>query len=456
MQVGVMLVLARVLEPRDFGLFAMAQVVMVLVQAVAGQGIPEALVQADRDGDVEWSTGFRAVLTGSLGGALIMGGAAGLIAPLFDEPALGVLLLGLAPALVLSGLHSIFYARARFGLMFAEHARAGIIGAVATFAAGVPAALAGWGVWALVAGFYAGMAVETALLARATGSVPFRQFDRAAYTRLVRYGRHIVAASLTTFLERRSDDYFVGLFLGPEVLGLYAIAYRVLELATTVFLRAVERVAFPVFAKLQTAPDLVADGVRTSFRFVALLSFPAFAGIAVVAPDLLVTVLGASWEGAGPPLRILAVSGFALSATLVIPSILRALGRPHWNVVINGIKGGVLAVMFAFAARVDLSAVAWVFTVGSFLTLPVFLVAARRLIPLDVRGYLAEGAAPLVATGLMVAGLVAVAPALATLGSGARLAVDILLGVVLYTAVITVVGRRHVRELGERIRALAR
>lgn len=455
-QVGVMLVLARVLEPRDFGLFAMSQVVLTLVQAVAGQGIPEALVQADREDPADWSTGLRAVLAGSFAGGVVVAGGAPLLATLFDEAALGPLLVGLAPAVLLAGLHSMFYARARAGLMFAEHARAGIAGAVATFVVGVGTALAGGGVWALVAGLYAGQAVETGLLARATGVIPASMFDRDAYRRLIRYGRHIVGASLTTFLERRSDDYFVGLFLGADVLGLYAVAYRVLELATTVFLRAVERVAFPVFAKLQARPDLLADGVRTSFRFVALVSFPAFAGLAVVASDLMVAALGATWVGAAAPLRALAVSGFALSATLVLPSVIRALNRPQWNVVINGSKGVVLAALFALAAQVNVTAVAWVFSAGVFLTLPVFLAAVKRLVPLDIGGYLAEGAAPLVASVVMVAGLAAVAPALGGWPVGLRLATEVALGVGLYGAAILLVGRRHVHELRERIQSLRR
>lgn len=454
-QLGIMLVLARLLDPRAFGLFAMVQVVLVLLQGLVAQGLPDALIQADEGDDrVAWSTGMLAVLAGGATGtgALIL--MAPLVVAMFGDPALEPLVVWMAPAALLHGVHAIFYARARDRLMFAEHARAGIASAIASFAVGVPVALAGYGVWALVVSAYAAQVVETTLLIRATGRIPLAGFDWASYRRLLRFGRHIVAGSMTTFLNRRADDYFVGLFLGPSALGVYAVAYRVLELVTTVFLRAVERVAFPVFAKLRGSPELMVDGIRTSFRFTSLVAFPAFAGLALVAPDLVLAALGASWAGVIDPLRILALGGIALCAVNVLPSAIRAMGYPQWNVAISAVHGVLVAGGFALTARWSVEAVSWVFTVGVLLAFPVFFVAVRRLVPVPIRGYLAEAAGPLGATAVMVTALLLLLPVLEPVGALVRLPAAVATGALVYTGAILVIGRSHVDELIDRLAAL--
>ena len=455
LQLGLILVLARLLTPRDFGLFAMAQVVLSLLHPVAVQGIPEALVQSDRDDDRTWAAGFRAVMVGSALAAAALVVAAPALGGLFSAPDLIGILRWLAPAALLYGLHSMAYARIRSQLEFGAHARAGLAGGAAELVVGVAVAAAGFGVWALVAGFYTTLAVETALLLRATGGLPWRGYDAAEYRRLLRFGRYMVAASFTTFLNRRSDDFFVGLLLGPKVLGFYSVAYRLLELMTTVFLRAVERVAFPVFSKLRSTPQLVADGIRTSFRFTSLVAFPAFAGLMVVAPDAVVVALGGQWAAAVAPLRILALGGVALCATNVLPGAIRAAGYPQWNVTIAAVKGVLLAAAFYAAAGFGLEAVAWVFTVGVYAVFPAFFAAARRLFPLSLGRYLAEGAGPLAASAVMVFGLWFLTPALTGWDPAARLAVQIAGGAALYLVAALIVARPQMIALWDRLRGLA-
>lgn len=454
LQLGLILVLARLLTPRDFGLFAMAQVVISLLHPVAVQGLPEALVQSDRDEDVTWATGLRAVMAGSALAAVVLLLAAPLLAALFNAADLTAVLRWLAPGAVLYGLHAMAYARIRSRLDFDAHARAGLAAGAAELAVGIPVAIAGLGVWALVAGFYANLILETGLLLRSTGALPWRGFVRREYRRLLRFGRFIVAGSVTTFLNRRSDDFFVGLLLGPQVLGYYNIAYRLLELMTTVFLRAVERVAFPVFAKLQSEPRLVADGIRTSFRFTSLVAFPGFAGLMVVAPDAVLVALGGQWGAAVAPLRILALGGLALCATNVLPGAIRAAGYPQWNVTIAAVKGVLLAAAFYLAAGIGLEAVAWVFTVGVYLVFPAFLAAARRLFPVPVGGYLAEAAAPLAATLIMVAALWALGPVVDGWAPVWRLAANVAAGVAVYLAGAWVLARRQLSALAARARGV--
>lgn len=454
-QLGIMLVLARLLEPRDFGLFAMAQVVLALIQALTTQGIPDALVQADEsDNRTLWSTGLLAVTGAAITAACLLWLSAPLVARMFGEPALRSLVVWMAPSVVFHGVYSMTFARARDRLLFGAHARAGVAGAAAAFVAGVPVAFAGHGVWALVAAAYAGQIVETGLLIRAAGWVPIAGFDGAGYRRLFRFGRHIVGGALTTFLNRRADDYFIGLFLGASALGIYAIAYRVLELLTTVFLRAIDRVAFPVFAKLKESPQLLADGVRTSFRFTSLLAFPTFAGALIVAPDLLTVVLGDAWIDAAGPLRILALGGIGLCIVNVLPSAVRAMGYPQWNVAISAIQGVVMAAAYAVAARSGIEAVAWVFTAGTLLVFPLFFAATTKLIPLRLGSYLSEGGGPLAATLVMGTGVWGVVSTFQSLSPTVRLAAGVVAGIVVYVAAVMVLARPHARELLQRIRSL--
>lgn len=451
LQLGVMLVLARLLEPRDFGLFAMAQVVLLLTQPIAEQGIPEALVQRDRSDPDAWSTGFLAILASCLGAALLILLTAGPLALVFRSPALEPILRWLSPILVVQGIHSFLYAHLRAGLDFASQAGAGIAGAVVAGIAGVAAAVSGLGVWSLVITAYSGVLVETLLLFRVTGRVAVTGFDTVIYRELLGFGRFIVAGGITTFLHRRTDDYFVGLFLGAEILGIYSIAYRVLEVTTTVSLRAVERVAFPVFAKLQARPELMSDAIRTSFRFTSLVTFPMFVGLVLVAHDLVLVALGPRWLPAVTPIRILSVSGIALCATNVLPSVLRAVGLPQRALAIGAVTGVILTGAFAMAAQWSLDAVAWVFTIGVYAVFPFFYVAVRRTVPISIGAYLSEAVRPLLATTVMAVVVLLAGSFLHPLAPPARLGLEVAIGSASYALVLLIFARGLLGELQQRL-----
>lgn len=450
LQMATVIVAGRILAPAAFGLFAMAQVVVVLGSTVVDHGLSEALVQRDDPSPDEWGTAFwTATAMGLAVGAMVLS-LSGVLSDVLGADEVKPLLWALAAGFPLVAWSRVYGGRLRSGLYFREMAIATTVGALVSAATTMVLAIGGVGVWSLVGGHLGGLSVQLAMQVVVAKWLPKLVWSAHHYRRLFRFGRHIVVGEWTTFLSRKSDDFFVGRLLGVDALGYYSIAYRLNESATTVILRSLERVAFPVYARLKNSAQ-IGMALYTTHRLASVLAAPAFAGLIVVADELVLTVLGATWAGAILPLRILAGSGFVVAAAVGLPPALKAIGRPD-RVVQIALGRAVLGVgIFYLCAKVSVAVVAWGHIVTRLIALPAFLAAARALLHLRTRQYLAQAVVPTLCAAGMAALLLLADSYLVGIAGATQIVVLLLLGCVIYPLLLWIVrpalGREILSEL---------
>ena len=239
----VFFVLARLLDPADFGTVALASVFVVLLSLLVESGFGEALVQRGTVTARDLDTGFWANTAMGIGLACLLAGTAPLIAAPFHQPDLGPVLQVLSPALVLAGLSSVPQALLRRELAFRQLALRGIAGTVAGGVVGVGMALAGFAVWSLVGQALANALIGAVVLWLGCSWRPGRDVSRATFGELSRFGANVLGERVALFISRRSDDFLIGLVLGPVALGLYTAAYRILLLFTETLIWTVEAVS---------------------------------------------------------------------------------------------------------------------------------------------------------------------------------------------------------------------
>ena len=242
------LVLARLLAPADFGLLAMAAVVIALLQTAVEQSFADALVQRRDVTPGLLDTAFWSTLGAGLAAGLLVLVAAGPVALLYSEPALEPVVTVLAASLPLTSLGATHLALLRRRLDFAPIAKRGLIANLAGGTAAIGVALAGGGVWSLVAQSLVVAGVGSLVLWQAVDWRPERRFHREQFGELGRFGGSLVAANMVNFANRYADDLIIGLVLGPVALGFYTVAYRLLWAATRVLAGVASAVAFPAFS----------------------------------------------------------------------------------------------------------------------------------------------------------------------------------------------------------------
>jgi O-antigen/teichoic acid export membrane protein len=373
------LVLARVLGPETYGVISAATVYVTFTTLLLDQGLAAALVQ--RPATTRRLAG--AVASANLIAAVVLGGLTILLSPqvasFFHAPALAPLLAVLGGGLLLKGLAITPRAMLQRDLRFRTIGQTDIAGGTIGATAGIIAALTGSGIWAM-AWMVLGTDVVIAVLMLVAGkgsATPNLHFGELR--EILPFSLRVFGSNGLAFLSRNTDNILIGRFLGVGALSLYSMSYRVLVVPVQMIGQTVNRVVFPVFARLQDRVDLVARGLLRAMDVLAFAAIAPMVLVSVAAPELLGLVLGPEWAPAAPILTVLAIAGAKETVFYVTGPLMRARGAGklifRYEVlatviqvggIVIGLNGGVLGV-------------AWGWTIAGFVLMPVQLLIQRRM-----------------------------------------------------------------------------
>ena len=397
--------LARLLPPKDFGLLAFASVFTAFLQVFIEQGIADAVVQRAETRPGHFSAAFWFNLTVStfLGGGLWL--SAGVISSLVHTPGLAPILRGLAPLLLFSalgGIHaSILKRRLEFKLLAIQNLVCTVVGG----AVAIICAFSGCGVWALVFQQLAYAGLGAVMLWCSEPWRPGFRFALADLKDLSAFSIHVTSSAFLDFFNRRSDDFLIGCFLGPVVLGYYSLAYRLLLTFTRLINSPFNSVAFSAFARLQEDGAELRRFFDHLTRLTGTIAFPVFLGLAAIAPEFLTTLFGQRWLIAAPVFRILCMVGILHSVAFLHGALLRAVGKANWQMWFT--FAGALTNVIGFYCFVHMGVlcVAGWYVVSAYLWLTVDLCMIRSVLGHSTLSYLARFSVPIL-KGLAVAAVV--------------------------------------------------
>lgn len=398
--------LARLLSPEAFGLVALASVFTAFIEIFLDQGFSAAIVQRSDLEREHLDTAFWVTIL--VGFLLTVGAiaASGLVAALFSEPRLAPVLRWLSLGFVLSALSSTQTAILQRQLAFKSLAARSLAATTVGGVAGISMAFAGFGVWSLVVQNLANGLAGAIVLWRASDWRPGFSLSRKHYKELFSFGVSVVGNNTLNVLVRRSDDFLIGYFLGPTLLGYYTIGYRLLLVIIRLVTGITNAVAFPTFSRLQQDPKRMLRAFYNVTQYTSLLAFPVFIGLAVLAPELVPALFGEKWAPSIPVMQVLALIGILQSVLFFNGSVMRASGKPSWEFSVMLLNAVCSVIGFLLAVRWGIVAVAASFVIVGYSVAPISYVAVRRLIQIDIRTYLGQFMAPLSASLIMVAVIV--------------------------------------------------
>lgn len=431
-----LIVLSRLLDPAAFGLIALAAVFLAFVQIFVEQGLTDALVQRDRLDPEHLDAAFWS----SLGAGVLLAGASALAAPLvarlFHEPALAPVVRWLSLGLVFPALSGVQQAllrrRLEFRTLAVRTTAAAVVGAVAA----VVAAVRGMGVYSLVVQTLVTGVVGTVVLWAVAEWRPSLRFSLPHFRELFGFGASVLGTNLLTFVGRNADDLLIGYFLGPVPLGYYSVAYRLVRTAASLLRNVTNSAALPAFARVQNEPERIRAAFYQGAHYTSVLAFPAFAGMSLLAPELVRAVFGPQWGPSAPVMRVLALVGILHTVFAFNTSVMLALGKASWRFWLTFLKAVMDVAAFAVALRWGIVGVAGAFVLSGYLFLPLPVYAVHRLVGLDLRTYLAQYRAPFLATLLMSGVVLAVRPLLAGAPPLPRVAAGAMVGALAYAAAL--------------------
>jgi O-antigen/teichoic acid export membrane protein len=309
LQLGFGAVMARLLDPGAFGLVAMCLVSLRLFSYVSQIGLSMTLGAVQRstmsDRDLRISLGVVwASSAASIVAALVLAPLAGRF---FGQPAIVPMLQVLSASLLLAGLSNVSISLLRRQLRFKALALVEVLSyGLGYGAAGVLAAQAGAGAWALVVANL-GQVMLSFLLAYAFTRHPLLPVWGDAQPGHWRYGLRHTAISFTEFLSANADAALIGRIVGDAGLGLYNRAHLLVHQPVDKAAGILTRVLFPVVTQLQTEPARVGSVFVLGVGVIGVFGAGVAMAIHTSAAEVVAVLLGPKWGQAVPVVRWLAL-----------------------------------------------------------------------------------------------------------------------------------------------------
>ena len=399
----VFIALSRLLSPEDFGLVALATIFTEFVEIFLDQGFSAAVIQRSKLDLEHLDTAFWiSIVMGGLLTAMNIG-ASGFVAQFFHEPRLALILSILSLSYIINALSTTQLAILQRNMAFKALARRSLAASIIGGVVGIGMALAGFGVWSLVGQDLAQGAAAAVILWRSSDWRPGFRVTVKHYKELFSFGVNVVGNNLLNVSIKHADDFLIGYYLGPTMLGFYTVGYRLLIIIIRLVTEVSNTVAFPAFARLQQEGERMRRAFYKVTQYTSLLSFPIFIGLATLAPQIVPAVFGQKWAPSIPVMQVLSMIGILQSVLFFNGSVLRASGKPNWELGIMTLNAVLSVLGFMIAVRWGIVAVAVSFVITGYLLAPVSYLAVRRMIHIELKPYLSQYVVPLAAALSMVA-----------------------------------------------------
>ncbi len=342
-KIGGGIALAHLLAPSDFGVVAVALIVIEFGKMIQTLGLRPAIVQRGVDNEERLNTAFCIQLIVSVVLVVLI---CTVIAPgwaqWYNEPkilhvvqlssvVLIIQLFGFLPLVTSQG-------HMRFGLINASL----FVRAAVTTLASVLFAVLWRNYWAIVYGQLVGAGVWLAVLWIKTRYRPSLRFSPPMAKDLIGFGKFFFLHSVLLFFGQHLDKLLTGKILDLETLGIYYQAQKWPLMLVIMSSSAVQPVFFTAFCKKRSDVPALAAAYQQMLLRMSLLVFPACIGLFIISEDFVTHVLGSEWLPALTPLRWLAAVAMIRLLNAVTSPMIKAIGRPDLVFYLSCIANGVL------------------------------------------------------------------------------------------------------------------
>lgn len=338
---GSTFVVIRVLSPSDYGLFAMTQVVLVLLNMLNGYGLASALIQRGDAGRQAQRQLFGMLILLNL----VLGATQFVCAPFaaayYRQPMVADLLRVQALLYIATPFIALPYALLSREMDFRKQAKVNFASGIAGAIVALAGAWGGLGVWTLVAAPIALFGVRAIGMTWAANSLMWPSFDFRGAGDIARYGGVMATGQIFWFLQSQADVFIAGRLFDPHQLGIYTTSLFLTQIFVSKFVPPLNEVAFSAYARLRDDRAAVAAAFVKSARIIFVVAMPFYLGLAVTARPLVEVVLGPKWVEAAPVVHWLALAMPMMTLQTLYAPASDACGRPGIGAK-NGATGAIL------------------------------------------------------------------------------------------------------------------
>jgi len=449
------IVVARLLTPADFGIVAMAMVVIGFLEVLTHTGVDLALIrdaQATREHyDSAWTMEIlqAAVL------AAVLFAAAPATARYFGDPRVLEVMQVLSLRALIGGFENIGVVAFRRELAFVREFWFGVVKKFATVALTIGVAIALRSYWALVIGIVGGRLLDVII---SYVMHPYRpRLSLARLREIWNFSRWLLLARIANVLNRKLDEFVVGGQAGTIAMGNYFVASDVATAPSEEVVAPMTRGIFPVYSRQLDDRKRLAESFMTVLATTTYLCVALGFGVSAVAPELVPSILGDQWLSAVPLMQWLGLCGVAIGLGLTVDPLLLAIGRASLTARFKWLQLAVLAPALVAGGKLGgVVGIAAAKTVVTATMLPLFLYWAARSEAISMRRILLAILPPVLAGVVMYAAVRGVAAWLTAMADLLLLVVEVGVGAVVFIGTSALVWWLRGRPAGPESAIIAR
>lgn len=319
-------ILARILQPADFGLMAMVSAFLAVGGLFVEGGFGVSLIQQREITQEDKSSVFFFNLAASAGIIGLLCLLARPIAAFYRQPALAALIYVLSLRLLISALCAVQGAMLNRDMDFKTLTITNTWATVISGTLGIVIAFWGFGVWSLVGRALASACIYATLLWLMRPWRPSLVFRMASLKRMWSFGSKLMGSSLLDTIFQNLYPLVIGRMYSATALGLFSRAQSLAQVPAVLFYQTLGRVTFPLFSRMQEDRSALKQRFRKVVRFTCLAHFPVMVLMAVTAPELVRGLLTAKWDACVPYLQVLCIAGLLYPLHAVNLSVIQASG----------------------------------------------------------------------------------------------------------------------------------
>ncbi|MGM0503943.1 MAG: MOP flippase family protein [Bacteroidota bacterium] len=374
-------ILARLLSPDDFGMFAMITVFSNLGLLFKDFGFGHALIYDKDPSKNEFDSVFVLNLITGIFLTTLFFFLAPVIAGFYNEPRLTNLTKVFSVVFFIQSFGLVNLVELKKRIDFKRLAVIENTSLLISSLIAIALAYYGFGVWSLVARTIMNMTLRTIIVFFVSSYRPGLNLNIKVIKKLWRYSINVSANGFLTYWMRNLDNLMIGKMIGQQSLGIYNMAYQIMLFPIRNISNTIKDVLFPSFSSIKNDINVIRSVYLKVIQTIALITFPMLAGIAILSEPFVLIVLGDKWEPMIPILSLLALVAIPQSIFTVNGTIYLNTGRPDIPLKINLISLPLYAIGFYVGLKLNgvIGMVYAYITIYTLLIFPIYYFSASQM-----------------------------------------------------------------------------
>lgn len=327
-QFAVIVFLARILRPSDFGLFSMSIIFVDLIRPFRQWGFQAFLIQKNKIDDEYNDTAFwsMCILGSILYFITIL--TAPMFGAFFDNREVARLVSVIGIIFLLSPFGAVQWALLNRDLNFKIIAIRDVVVSLIYGVTVIILALKGFGVWALIIASIFREALWSFLFWIIYEWRPRFRFSFSKMKEMLGFSSNCMGTGLMNYFINNIDNILVGKYLGATNLGVYNLAFNTVSHPQTKFVTHITTVTFPALSSIKEDIQKFKDYYLKMIKIVLIIALPILSVLFVSSKDFVRVLYGEKWISAAIPIQIMCFYGLIRALSALSGTALLSKGRP--------------------------------------------------------------------------------------------------------------------------------